>query len=142
MNIESINKYMINKLIKNDIPIRITNLSNELLETLNMIENCTSCENNIGKCNDDNLDEFHESINDIENNLARLEKEEEEQEKEIINRILIYKLVYMDLGLNKKILCESCKGKRIEKLTDKCGNEKMYKLLYEYKLNGNYYNYI
>ena len=36
----------------------------------------------------------------------------------------------MNIRLNKEILCEGCKGKKIEKLTDKCGNEKIAKFLY------------
>src|SRR6185369_16335301 len=37
--------------------------------------------------------------------------------------------------LNKEILCEGCKEKEIEKLTDKCGNEEIARFLYDYKLN-------
>ena len=37
--------------------------------------------------------------------------------------------------LNKQILCEDCKGKRLEKLTDKCGNEEIARFLYQCKLS-------
>ena len=60
----------------------LTTARNELLETLKILEDCTSCK---GKCN---LDEFHESINKMENLLAELEKEKEQQKKEEI----IYRL--------------------------------------------------
>ena len=54
---------------------RITDLSNELLETLKIIENCIGCKDKLGKC-DNNLDDrFYDSssINKI-NWLAGLEK--------------------------------------------------------------------
>ena len=37
------------------------------------------------------------------------------------------------------MLCEGCKEKEIEKLTDKYGNEKIARLLYEYKLTTEHY---
>jgi len=47
----------------------------------------------------------------------------------------------MNIRLNKEILCEGCKEKEIEKLTDKCGNEKIARFLYyQCKLNAKYYN--
>ncbi len=71
-----------------------------------------------------------------------LEKEEEQENNKIINK-LNDKLTEIDDELNQKVLCKSCKGKKIEKLADKCGNEEMAKLLYEHKLNANqYYNYV
>ena len=42
----------------------------------------------------------------------------------------------MSIRLNKEILCEGCKEKEIEKLTDKCGNEELARFLYECKLNA------
>src|SRR4051794_32936279 len=63
--------------------VRTTNLSNELLETLKIIENCTSCKDNLGKLN---LDKFHEEINDIEYYLTKLE-EEEEEERDVIDKL-------------------------------------------------------
>ena len=109
--------------------VRSTNLSNGLLETLKIIENCTNCKdkkidgNNIDKC------------------LAKLEKEEQEEEKEdIINELNDY-LFEINIKLNKKVLCEDCKEKEIEKLTDKCGNEETARFLYyQCKLNANYYD--
>ena len=114
----------LNKLInENDLSIIITKSSNELLETLKIIENCTSCkyEKIDGSC----LDKF----------LAKLEKED------IIGR-LFNELNKIDFELNKKVLCKGCKGKKIGKLTDKYGNEEIARFLYyQCKLNANmYYN--
>src|SRR6266511_3652883 len=117
---------------------RTTNLSNELLETLKIIKYCTSCKGNLGKYND----KFHVSINEIENLLVRLEKEKEEQRKNNAIGELNDKLIKMDDELNKKVLCENCKGKKIENLTDKCENEEMARLLYESKLNNSYIRWI
>src|SRR5439155_3418008 len=45
-----------------------------------------------------------------------------------------------DFKLNKKVLCESCKEKKIKKLTDKYGNEEIARFLYyRCKLNKNVY---
>src|SRR5437660_12388165 len=85
---ELINKLhnILNKLInRNDMSVKTTELSNEILETLKTIKNCTSCKGNTGKFN---LDEFHRSINEIKNYLTELEKEEKKEEKDGI----IYKL--------------------------------------------------
>src|SRR5437773_1953633 len=52
---------------------------------------------------------------------------------ELINKLqntLNNKLDEINVILNKKVLCESCKGKEIEKLTDKCGNEEIASFLY------------
>ena len=38
--LDSLNEFISSK---GDINVRVTNLSNELLETLKIIENCTSC---------------------------------------------------------------------------------------------------
>ena len=123
-----------NKLInENDLSIIITNSSNELLETLKVIENCTNCK-------DEKIDG-----NYLDKCLAKLEKEEQEEEKEDIIYELNDELNKIDFGLNKKVLCESCKGKKFEKLTDKYGNEEIARFLYyQCKLNAtNYYsNYI
>ena len=48
----------------------------------------------------------------------------------------------MDVDLNGKVLCKSCKVKKIEKLIDKCENEEIPRLLYYCKLNPKYSNYI
>ena len=112
---ELINKLLdsLNELIsKGNINIRTTNLSNELLETLKIIENCTSCEKDYTKEN--YFDELHKLINIVK---------KEQKKKEII-----YKL-------NRKVLCEGCKEKIFENLITKCGNEEMAGLLYETKLN-------
>src|SRR5207247_270569 len=120
---------------KSYLSVKTTRLSNELLETLEIMKNCTNCKGNTGKYN---LDGFHELINKIENCLAELEKEQQEGWKELI---IINKLskesFEMDNKLNRMILCKGCKGKKIKKLTDKCGNEKIARFLYECKLNQN-----
>src|SRR2546430_17386749 len=55
---ELINKLFdsLNEIIKKGYDLRTTNLSNELLETLKILENCASCKGNIVKFN---IDEFH-----------------------------------------------------------------------------------
>jgi len=110
----------------------IPDLSNELLETLKRLENCADCKNNRGKYN---LDELRGSINEIENLLASLERAEEGLEQEWLFNTLAEELFRINKELNRKVLCESCKGKEIEKSTDQCQNEEIAKLLYESKLN-------
>ena len=124
----------LNKLInENDLSVKTTELSNELLETLKVLENCTSCKNK----KIDGIDLYT-----IENCLTELKKEEEEGEKkkDIIDKS-INKLNIIDFELNKRILCESCKEKKIEKLADKCGNEKNTRRIYQCKLNKDYNYY-
>src|SRR2546421_9431428 len=38
----------------------------------------------------------------------------------------------------RRILCKFCKEKEFKKLTDKCGNKEIAKLLYQCKLNAKY----
>src|SRR5206468_1335959 len=104
-----------------------TKYSNELIETLKIIENCTSCKKVNIKEND--FYEFHDLINEIKS------EGEEQSSKELI-RHLNYVLIEIDDKLNRNILCEGCKEKKVEKLITKCGNEEMAKLLYESKLNS------
>src|SRR5439155_12642960 len=50
-------------------------------------------------------------------------------------------LFRLNIRLNKEILCEGCKEKEIEKLTDKCGKEEIARFLYyDCKLNAKHYN--
>jgi len=52
-------------------------------------------------------------------------------------------LIYINDELKREILCESCKRKKIKKLTDKCENEEMARFIYDSKLNKDrYYNYV
>src|SRR5437660_1128905 len=70
---------ILNKIINEEghlTTVRTTNLSNDLSETLKLIENCASC--SLGKYD---LDEFHKSVNEMENFLAELGKEKEEHRK-------------------------------------------------------------
>jgi len=115
----------LNKLI--NINVRITKYSNELIETLKIIEHCTSCKKVDIKEND--FDEFHKLINKIKS------ENKEQSSKELIGN-LNKELIKIDDKLNRNILCEGCKEKKVEKLITKCGNEEMAKLLYESKLNS------
>ena len=54
--------------------------------------------------------------NDLDKCLAELEKEERGKKKEIIIHELSNKLFLTDIQLNKQVLCEGCKGKKIRKL--------------------------
>ena len=112
-----------NKLInENDLCIKTIELLNELLETLKTIENCTSC------CKDKKID--GNDLDRIENCWAELEKEEQKREKWVIIWELNNGLFKINIRLNNEILCEGCKGKKIDKLTDKCGNEEIARFLY------------
>src|SRR5207248_9496008 len=73
----------------------------------------------------------------IENCLSKLKRE---KKKEDIIKKLNDELNKTDFELNKKILCEGCKEKKIEKLTDKCGNEEIARFLY-YQCKLNAYSY-
>ena len=127
---DAINK-LLNELInKSDVTVRITNLSNELLETLKIIENCKKDD-----INEKDFDEFHKLINEIKS-------EKDEQEKKKIIKELDDELIDIDDKLNKEVLCERCKEKKKENLINKCGNEEMARLLYESKLNTNNIYYI
>src|SRR5438132_6103240 len=90
----------LNELInRNDLSVTTTELSNELLETTKIIENCTSCK-------DEKI-----NVDEIKNCLAELEKEEQEWKK----RYIIHKL-------NRElfvILCEGCKEKENKVLINK-----------------------
>ena len=127
----SINKLQntLNELIdRNDLNVRTTE-SNELLETLKILENCASCK-------DKKID-----WNDFKKCLAELKKEEQGKRKENIIDGLNNKLNKIDFELNKWMLCEGCKGKKINKLTDRYGNEKIARFLYhDCKLNARHYD--
>ena len=76
------------KFIKsNNLSVRNIKLSNELLETLKIIKNCSGCKDKVGK--NDNI-EFYESINLMEKCLAELEKGEREQEKKVKEQLDIF----------------------------------------------------
>src|SRR5437764_3105017 len=93
----SINKLQntLNKLInENDLSVKSNELSNELLETLKILENCISCKD--VKIDGNNLDRC----------LAGLEKEKQGKKKEEIINKLNKELFQIDFELNKKVLCE------------------------------------
>jgi len=122
---------------KNDLSVKTSELSNELLETLKIIENCKDKKV-------DGSDEFHKLINVIKNYLVELEKGKEQQsmKKEDIIHELNKELFRTENKLSE-ILCEGCKEKEIEKLINKCGNGEIARFIYECKLNANkYYKYI
>src|SRR5947209_16731417 len=112
MNVdELINKLQntLNKLInEDDLSVKTNELSNELLETLKTIENCTSCK-------DKKI--YGYDLVKMENCLAELEKEERRRLNIIDD--LNNELFKINIRSNKEILCESCKEKEKEKLTDK-----------------------
>src|SRR5947199_4007637 len=97
MNVaESTNKLenTLNKLInENDLSVKTTKLSNELLETLKIIENCISCK-------DEKIDG-----KDLDKYLVELEKEQGWGSHIKLNDELNKK----DFELNKKVLCEGNK---------------------------------
>src|SRR5438270_12894515 len=99
-----------------------TELTKELLETLKVIENCTNCENKTY-----NFNEFHKLINELN----------EEQTQNFLFDELSNELIFdINKRLNKEILCEDCKEKMIEKITEECGNKKIDRFIYyECKLN-------
>src|SRR4051812_35911668 len=107
---ELINKLLdsLNKLIsKRYINVRTTNLSNELLGTLKIIKNCTSCKKD--NVEEKNFDEFHNLIN-------KIKSKKEEKEKKNIFYYINRELIEIDDELNRKILCEGCKRNKIENL--------------------------
>ena len=124
---------LLNKFIKLYVNVRTTNLSNELFETFKLIENCTSCKKD--NINDYSYDECYKLINKLE-----LEKDEEEV-RELIFK-LNEELINIDDNLNRKVLCEGCKEKKLEKLINKCENEELARTLYGCKLNSKNIGYI
>src|SRR5439155_1566377 len=88
----------INKLIdilnrltnKNYLIAETTRLSNELFETLEIIENCMNCNDGIGYYY---FNEFNKSMNEVEILLDKLEEGQEREKIHIINN-LNDKLIY------------------------------------------------
>src|SRR5437660_3386498 len=73
--------------------------------------------------------------------MSKLKKKEQINKDKFKIYKLNNKIDKIDFELNKKVLCESCKEKKIKKLTDKYGNEEIARLLYyQCKLNTYYYN--
>src|SRR5437762_3333970 len=124
---EFINKLQntLNKLInENYLSIKTNELLNELLETLKIIENCTSCKDKETDGND---------LDKIEKCLAELEEEEKKWEE-------LYELnkgvFRINIRLNKEILCEGCKEKEREKLKriyNNSSNDKIVDILNQVK---------
>src|SRR6185295_2840730 len=78
-----------------DVDVRIVDSSNELLGTLEIRKNCTSC-----KKNDDAKKNGY--IDKLIRFLVKLEKRKE-------RKITEYDLKYIDDVLNRKALCKGCK---------------------------------
>ena len=112
MNVnKSINQLfdLLNKLNnRSDLTVKITNLSNELLETLKKIENCTSCKDNI-KRQYSYFSRIYESINKMGNYLVEVEKDEKE---DMIHK-LSGELIEIGVQLNRDVLCRICGGKHM-----------------------------
>ena len=123
---------------RDDLSVEIAESLNKSLETTKIIENCASCRDK--KICGSSL-ELHKSIIKIENCLIELEKVEQGKDKYGIIDELNNELFKTDDKLNKEMLCEGCKRgiEEIKKLTDKCGNEKIAKFLYQCKPNVEYY---
>src|SRR5207248_4363460 len=103
------------------LSVEMINLSNDLFETLKIMENCESCRirHAVVFC--------EPTINELENYLAELEEEEQEQEKFNMTGRLNDRLFEMNNELNRWVLllCENCKERKVEKLTDKCEHKEM-----------------
>src|SRR5437870_8221988 len=95
---KSTNKVLINKLQntlnelinRNDLDVKTTELSNELLETTKVIENCTSCKD---------IKIYGDDLDEIKNFLAELEKEQKREKWKIIDD-LNYGLFEINIRLN------------------------------------------
>src|SRR5438132_144548 len=86
----------LNELInRNDLNVKTTELSNELLETTKIIEDCTSCKD---------IKIYGYYLDKIKNCLAELEKEEQKKKKRKIIKKINKKLFYINIILNKKKL--------------------------------------
>src|SRR5437763_5476115 len=119
---KSINKSRntLNELINKNVSlVKVTKLSNEILEALEITENCASCKDKIKR--NQHFKEFCESIKEIENCLAELEEEEN-----IISE-LYGDLFEINTRLNNELLCKDCY--EVKELTDKCGNREIAKFL-------------
>src|SRR2546423_14989446 len=112
---KSKNKVLINKpqntlnelINRNDLSVKTTELSNELLETTKIIENCTSC------CEDKKID--GNDLDRIENCLAGLKRVRRKWKRHVIIDELNNGLFKINIRLNNETLCEGCKEKEIEK---------------------------
>src|SRR6185369_10254966 len=104
---------LLNGLInKSNLTIRQTSLSNELFETLRVIENCASCTTKIIKKMKRKgyiyfnkfTDRFENIVNEIESLFVELEKE---RKPNVVDEIS-HKLNEIDDELKRDALCEGC----------------------------------
>jgi hypothetical protein len=120
---------------KSNLDVRITNLSNGLLETSKIMKNCISCKDR-RKYIKHHIDGLYRSINEMESLLVKLKKVE--QGKEYIVNWLDQKLVTIDNDINKNLLCnENCKKKKKEfkEMIDNYGNLQIARFFLEKKPN-------
>src|SRR5690242_5017474 len=86
----------------------------KLIETLELTENCTSCKDEIEEYYDYS-NRICESVSEMENHLAELEKKEQEMEDIIYESSV--KLIKMDIEPNRSVSCIACgRNKLINKL--------------------------
>jgi len=110
-----LNKLMINR---NYLSVKTIETT---IETLKTIEDCANYKDKeVGR---NSFDEFRKLINKIGKKYN-----------------LVENLFEINTRLNDEILCESCKEKKIEKLTDKCGNKEVARVLHECRLNPKHHN--
>src|SRR5437588_3920957 len=130
---ESINKLIISIDINNkhDDLSGIINSSNELLETLRLVENCSECKRKLVENYHTHFLTLDETINELIDLSKRI------GEFDFIHQ----NLIKSDNKLNA-ILCDGCKEKKDENLTNKCGSGEIAKFLYECKKNGEDNDYI
>src|SRR5438105_12472190 len=97
---------------RNDLPVKANKTIETTIETLKTIEDCTNCKDKeVGR---NSFDEFRKLIDKLGKKYN-----------------LVENLFEVNTRLSKEVLCEGCKEKEIKKLTDKCGNRKIAKFLYE-----------
>jgi len=110
-----LNKLMINR---NYLSVKTIETT---IETLKTIEDCANYKDKeVGR---NSFDEFRKLINKIGKKYN-----------------LVENLFEINTRLNDEILCESCKEKKIEKLTDKCGNKEVARFFHECRLNAKHHN--
>src|SRR6266511_3725208 len=90
---------------------------NEILGTLHITKNC--------ECKGKLFDYYGHVIREL---FKELRKGDD------VSTLNSY-IIKLDDHLNRKTLCEKCRDKKIEKLTNKCGNREIADFLYKYDTN-------
>src|SRR5438874_8367209 len=100
---------------RNGLSVKTIESIKTTIKTLKTIKDCANCKDKeVGR---NSFDEFRKFVNKIEK-----------------KNDLVENLFKMNIRLNKEVLCEGCKRKKIRKLADKYGNEEIAKFLYECRL--------